>query len=57
MKDEIVVVTLWCVRGGRLMEVGEGVSQWLMQEPLRGKVGRGGCSVVRWEVRRDVKAL
>jgi hypothetical protein len=58
VKEEIaVVVTLWCVNGGRSLEVVEGVSQWSMQEPLRGKVARGGCRAVRWEVSRDVRAV
>jgi hypothetical protein len=54
--EEIVLVTLWCVRGGMSVQVVEGVSHWSVQEPLRGKVGRGGCRVVRWEARRNVRA-
>jgi hypothetical protein len=50
VKEEIVVDTLWCVMGGLSLEVVEVVSQWSMQEPLREKVGRGGCRVVRCEV-------
>jgi hypothetical protein len=56
-KDEIVVVTLRCVRGGLSVEVEERVSQRSMQEPLLGKVGRDGCRVVRWEMSSDVRAM
>jgi hypothetical protein len=52
-----MVVTLCCVNSGWSDELGVGVSKWSLHEPLHGKVGMGGWSGKKYEVRRDVRAL